>query len=238
MAQGLTRHRLRLLRIMDLLHVDLLPVASQCWQMRRRGVRCLRRHGRSDVLPGALHLFLHCYLPEGGQAQPPQGSPPHVPGSSARPSRPHPRQGEEGPVAERRCQDHRRQRQRQRYAVPEGIGVRARTQAPQWPLRGACTGLRSPYIPTTTGLTAVFWSTCRVVERSFSGLSSTFLELRQCCCCALVTSPPLVRPLAWIVAYAIGGQVRGFQRFTGTVTARVGEESPYERPRRKKFNAG
>lgn len=58
--------RLRLLRLLDLLHLDLLALASQRRQVRGRGIRGLLRHCHPYLVPLPLHSLLHCYLQEAG----------------------------------------------------------------------------------------------------------------------------------------------------------------------------
>ncbi len=60
--------RLCLLRVLDLLHLDLLVVAPQCWQVRRRGVRCGLGHRHPQLVPPPLHLVLLRHVQEGRQA--------------------------------------------------------------------------------------------------------------------------------------------------------------------------
>jgi hypothetical protein len=50
--------RFRLLRIVHLLHIDLLQMDAKLGQMCRRGIRGFRRHGNNQLLPPPLHLIL------------------------------------------------------------------------------------------------------------------------------------------------------------------------------------
>jgi hypothetical protein len=56
--------RLRLLRVLHLLHLDLLAMDSECRQMRGRGIRSFLWHGNTHLLPPSLHLLLHRNLQE------------------------------------------------------------------------------------------------------------------------------------------------------------------------------
>lgn len=62
--------RIRLLRILDLFHLDLLQLASQRRPLRWRGIRSLLRHRHPYVVPLPLHRFLRCYLQEAGAEGP------------------------------------------------------------------------------------------------------------------------------------------------------------------------
>ena len=65
----LTVSRLRLLRKLDLLHIDLLALDAQRRPLRRGRVCSYFGLCHSQLLPRALHLFLHCHLPEGQQGR-------------------------------------------------------------------------------------------------------------------------------------------------------------------------
>lgn len=62
--------RLCLLRVLDLLHFHLLPLAPQRRQVRGRGIRGLRWHCDSHLVPVPLHPVLHCYIQEAGSQGP------------------------------------------------------------------------------------------------------------------------------------------------------------------------
>lgn len=59
------RFRLRLLRLLDLFHLDLLPMDAKPRHLRWRGVRCLLRLVHSQLLPCALYLVLPRNIQEG-----------------------------------------------------------------------------------------------------------------------------------------------------------------------------
>lgn len=57
-------NRLRLLRLLHLLLLHLLPPPSHMRQMRRRGIRRVRRHRHPFLLPAALHILLSRHVQE------------------------------------------------------------------------------------------------------------------------------------------------------------------------------
>lgn len=57
--------RIRLLCVLDLLHLQLLPLDAQLWPMCWRGVCRLLRNRCPHLIPCALHLLLHRHLQEG-----------------------------------------------------------------------------------------------------------------------------------------------------------------------------
>ncbi len=60
-------HRLRLLRLLDLLHLDLLPLAPERRPMRRRGVRGHRWDLHPELLPRPVYWLLPRDVQEAGQ---------------------------------------------------------------------------------------------------------------------------------------------------------------------------
>lgn len=61
-------HRFRLLRFLHILFLDILSLPPQLWQVRRRGVCRLCRHGHPELLPPSLHLLLLCDIQKGRPA--------------------------------------------------------------------------------------------------------------------------------------------------------------------------